>query len=72
MDYRELNAQTKPLSFYMPTVEEMVDHIGSSEVISKLDLTKGFHQIPVEESDRDKTTFLCPSGNLDIRGCHLG
>ena len=35
-----------------------------AEVISKIDLTKGFHQIPVAEQDRDKTTFVCPMGKF--------
>ncbi len=29
-------------------------------MLSKLDLTKGFHQVEVLEEDRPKTAFICP------------
>ena len=41
-DLRKVNAVTQTLPFYMPTTDEIVDVIGQSKVISKLDLTKDF------------------------------
>ncbi len=38
----------------------MVSKVGRAKVLSKLDLTKGFHHIKVKEEDRDKLTFSCP------------
>ena len=60
VDYRKLNAHTKPVSFYMPTVEEIVDQVGQWNVISKLDLSKGFHQV----TDKEKTTFVSHCGKF--------
>jgi len=37
-DFRKLNSVTRPLSCYMPMYEELVDCIGLSTVINKLDL----------------------------------
>ena len=42
----------------MPTVEVVVSVIGNSRVVSKLNLTKGYYQVLVDESDREKTAFV--------------
>ncbi len=62
VDYRRLNAITVSLPFYMPTIEGVVDKLGNAKYFSKLDLTKGFHQIPIDENSKDKTTFIMPFG----------
>ena len=43
VDFRRINAVTHPLPCYMPMLEELVDCIGQSTVISKLNLSKRFH-----------------------------
>ena len=72
MDFRILNALTKPLPYYMPTMNEIVDRVGQSNMISKLDLAKGFHQIPVKEQDKDKTTFVSPVGKFKCQRMPFG
>ena len=44
-----------------------MDMVGQSSIISKLDITKGFHQIPVKEYDRSKTAFVCPIGKFQYK-----
>ena len=62
IDYREINKVT-PLDRHMiPTLPEILDKIGRATVISKVDLTSGFHQIVVAQESRDFTTFLSPRG----------
>ena len=64
IDYREINKVT-PLDRHMiPTLPEILDKIGRATVISKVDLTSGFHQIPVEQESRDLTTLLSPMGKF--------
>ena len=58
VDYRRLNDVTIPDPFYMPTLDEVVSAIGENNVISKLDLAKGYYQVEVAEEDRAKTAFL--------------
>ena len=43
VDFRRINAVTHPLPCYMPMLEELVDCIGQSTVISKLNMSKRFH-----------------------------
>ena len=44
VDFKAINAVTQPIPFYMPRVEEVLESVGKSCVISKLDLTKGYYQ----------------------------
>ena len=46
----------------MCTLEEILEHVGSSRAISKLDLAKGFYQIAVDPASIDKTAFITPFG----------
>ncbi len=47
VDFRRLNDITVKDPFYMPTIEEIVNKSGYAKLFSKLDLTKGCHQIPI-------------------------
>ncbi len=46
-DYRKVNALTKPDSFPLPHVEDCVDRVGNSKFVTKLDLLKGYWQVPL-------------------------
>ncbi len=41
-----------------------MDMVGRGGVLSKVDLSKGFHQVKVVEEDRDTTSFICPFGKF--------
>ena len=62
IDYRRLNAVTRPIPFYMPRIEEVLEATGQARVVSKMDLSKGYYQVMVCPEDRDKTTFVCHRG----------
>ena len=64
IDYREINKVTPLDRHIIPTLPQILDRIGRSTVLSKVDLTSGFHQIPVEPEYRDITTFLSPKGKF--------
>ena len=66
VDFKRINEITKPLPFYMPRVEEVLEQVGRSRVISKLDLSKGYYQVPMVESDIDKTCFVCHRGKFEF------
>ena len=64
VDYREINKITPLDRHVIPTLPEILDRIGQATVLSKIDLTSGFHQILVEPQSRDHTTFLSPKGKF--------
>ena len=54
----------------MPLIEEMLEQVGEATYLSKLDLTKGFYQIPLQ--DKDKTAFCTPWGKFRFTKMHYG
>ena len=64
VDYRELNKVTPLDRHVIPTLPSILDKVGHAKVLSKIDLTSGFHQIQVEPGSRDYTTFLSPKGKF--------
>ena len=72
VDYRAVNAVTEPDPYQMPLIEEILDMLASATFISKVDLTKGFHQIPVLPSDCPKTSFCTPWGKFQYRYMPFG
>ena len=64
VDFRELN-QVTPLDRHMiPTLPSILDSVGKASVLSKIDLTSGFHQIPLDPEVKNLTTFLTPKGKF--------
>ena len=51
VDFKAINQITEPIPFYMPRVEEVLESVGKSSIISKLDLTKGYYQVPMHPED---------------------
>ena len=66
VDFKRINSVTTPLPFYMPRVKEVLEAVGRSKVISKLDLSKGYHQVPMVVADIQKTCFVCHWGKFEF------
>jgi len=64
-DYRPLNMQTRRDSFPMPSINDVLSHIGSSQWFSALDLQFGFWQIRMSPNDVKKTTKIMKSSFYD-------
>ena len=66
IDFRAVNSITQPDPYQMPLIEEILDMLAAAKFISKIDLNKGFHQIPIEPGDRQKTAFCTPWGKFEF------
>lgn len=62
VDMRQANALIIRERHPIPTVDEILYNVNGSEVFSKLDLRSGYHQIELEESSREITTFVTYKG----------
>ena len=62
VDYRHLNSVTKRDAFPLPRISELIDAPVGAKICSSLDLASGYHQIRVNEADREKTAFITPMG----------
>lgn len=72
VDFRELNKVCIPYSFPLPRIEDILDQLGNSVYFSTLDLSQGFHQVLIEESDREKTAFSSNIGHYQYKRCPFG
>ena len=61
-DFRQLNVQTKPDRYTCPNMGDLTARLAGCKVFSKLDLRKGYHQVPVREEDICKTAVVTPFG----------
>ena len=61
-DYRQLNLITAQWHALIPVLAEILERIGRSRILSKLNLNKGFHQVPLHSETREKTTITTPFG----------
>ena len=62
VDYRKLNKVTVNDPYPLPNIEELIANLGSSRLITTLDLTKGYYQVPVTPKHQEKTAFVTPYG----------
>ena len=65
IDFRKLNSLTVRDAFPLPRIEDCLDILEGTQFVSQLDLTSGFHQIPVKPEDRPKTAFITRFGLLE-------
>ncbi|CAM4603453.1 unnamed protein product [Lepidochelys olivacea] len=57
VDYHKLNAVTRPDNYPMPCTDELLGKLGWAQFISTLDLTKGYWQVPLDESAKERSAF---------------
>ncbi|KAL0153953.1 hypothetical protein M9458_050710 [Cirrhinus mrigala] len=63
-DYRKVNNITKPDSFPLPRIEDCVDKVGSARYVTKLDLLKGYWQVPLTRRASEISAFVTPDSFL--------
>ncbi|MGH0165619.1 UNVERIFIED_CONTAM: hypothetical protein FKN15_049248 [Acipenser sinensis] len=72
VDFRKVNAISKFDAYPMPRVDELLDRLGGARLISTLDLTKGYWQIPLTHSSQEKTAFSTPDGLFHFQTMPFG
>ncbi len=56
----------------MPRIDEMIDQLWEAHYLSKLDLNKGFYQIPLAQVVQEKTAFYTPWGKFHFNMMPFG
>ena len=72
VDYRAPNALTVVDPNQMPLIEQVLDILARAKVLSKLDLKKGFHQVPSAAEDCYKRAFVFSWGKFEYHHMPFG
>ena len=62
IDFRKLNAVTDPDPFPIPRIDDLLDKVGKAHFLTKLDMAKGYYQVPCDEESIPMTGFVTPFG----------
>ena len=65
-DYRKIKKITIFDPEPMNSAEDCIQKMHDSKFISKMDLSKGYWQIPMAEEDIHKTAFVVPQGHYEF------
>lgn len=57
-DFKKVNAITKPECYPVLCIDNCIDQVGGAKFVSKLDLLKGYWQVPLTEM----SSFITPWG----------
>lgn len=66
IDYKRLNAVTIPDTYPIPDINTTLASLGNAKYFTTVDLTSGFHQIPMKASDIQKTAFSTMNGKFEF------
>ncbi|CAM5149086.1 unnamed protein product [Natator depressus] len=72
VDYLKLNAVTRPDNYPMPCTDELLEKLGWAQFISTLDLTKGYWQVPLDESAKERSAFTTHVGLYEFNVLPFG
>lgn len=59
-DLRKVNSVTKPDCYPLPRLDDCIDRVGSAVFVTKLDLLKGYWQVPLTQRARQISAFVTP------------
>lgn len=71
-DFRKVNNVTKPDCHPLPRMEDCVDNVGSAAYVSKLDLLKGYWQVPLTPRAQEISAFVTPDAFLQYKVMPFG
>jgi transposase InsO family protein len=72
VDFRKVNAISVSDTFPIPRIEDCVEKIGEAKFISKIDLLKGYHQVPLTPRAKKIATFTCSQGTFSYKVLPFG
>ena len=72
VDFRKLNQITKPNSYPLPLIDDILALLGKAKYFTSLDLKSGYWQVLMDEKDKEKTAFACHRGLFEFNVMPFG
>ena len=72
VDYRRLNEVTVSDAFPMPRIDDLIDKVGKAKYLTKIDLSKGYWQVPMDEEAIPMSAFVTPFGHFQWKFMPFG
>lgn len=58
VDFRKVNGVTKADAFHIPWLEDCIDQVGHAQFVTKVDLLKGYFQVPLTGRASEVSAFV--------------
>ena len=71
-DFRKVYSVTVPDPFPLPRVEDLLDRVGKAKFLTKLVMTRGYYQVPLDDSSIPVSAFATPFGHFQWRFMPFG
>ncbi len=71
-DYRKVNSVTKPDSYPLPRMDDCIDRVGAARFVTKLDLLKGYWQVPLTARTSEISAFVTSDNFLQYKRMDFG
>ena len=72
IDYRKVNDLTVPDARPLPRVDDLIDKIGAARFKTKIDLSRGYWQVPLDDESVPISAFVTPHGQFQWRYMPFG
>lgn len=72
VDFRALNAITRPDSYPIPLTTELLDRLKAARVFTTLDMRWGYYNVRIREGDEWKTSFRTRYGQFEFLVMQFG
>jgi len=63
-DFRKVNNCTVPDPFPLPRIEDLIDRVGKAKYLTKLDMTRDYWQVPLDDPSVPISAFVTPFGHF--------
>ena len=72
VDFRAINKHTKLDRYPLPHIDELLAKVGKASFLTTLDLSKGYHQVPLTADTMPKTAFITQFGKFEYTRLPFG
>jgi hypothetical protein len=72
VDFRALNSETILDPRPMPRMDDVLHRVSNAKYVSKIDMTKGYWQVPLDEDAKRKSAFVTPFGQYQFSAMPFG